>query len=115
MLVICNVSISEPCLKVLLCPVCCPTLSAALFSSFTISAGELKPMCHVYSFLDLITNGLFVTVALHTVTIRSISQPPMEETGEGHLQSVEGSHGASPGRDSVLGRSIKDPPKMYSD
>ena len=41
MLVICNVSISEPCLKVLLCPVCCPTSSAALFSSFTISAGEL--------------------------------------------------------------------------
>ena len=57
---ICNVSISEPCLKVLLCPVCCPTSSAALFSSFTISAGELDTnssnlhMCHVFSFLDLI-------------------------------------------------------------
>ena len=56
-----------------------------------------------------------MTVALHTITIRSISQPSVEEAGEGHLQPVEGSNGASPGRDPLLGRSIKDPPRMYSD
>ena len=39
----------------------------------------------------------------------------MEEAGEGHLQPVERSNGASPGRDPLLGRSIKDPPRMYSD
>ena len=56
-----------------------------------------------------------MTVALHTVTFRSIFQPPLEEAGEGHLQPVERSNGASPGRDPLLGRSIKDPPRMYSD